>query len=125
MDGGLTDGSLEIIKKYEKYFSYLQSKPDNGQSAAINAGMGKASGEICCWLNSEDQLKAGSLNFDNSSFSKDRKWHDSHVDRMIQHYKFVKQFMDCTDTTVSNATIGGNLEVFDRVDYKKVLNCKG
>lgn len=39
MDGGSTDGSVEIIRKYEAELAYWQSAPDGGQSAAINAGM--------------------------------------------------------------------------------------
>jgi len=61
MDGGSTDNSVEIIKKYEKHLAYWQSQPDNGQSAAINAGFRRATGEIFCWLNSDDQFLPGTL----------------------------------------------------------------
>lgn len=55
MDGGSSDGSVEIIKKYEKYLTYWQSSPDGGQYAAINAGFTRATGEIMAWLNSDDR----------------------------------------------------------------------
>ena len=55
MDGGSTDNSVEIIKKYEKYLAYWQSKPDGGQYAAINDGFSKTTGEIMAWLNSDDK----------------------------------------------------------------------
>lgn len=55
MDGGSTDNSVEIIKKYEKYLTYWQSHPDDGQYAAINEGFKKTSGEIMAWLNSDDK----------------------------------------------------------------------
>lgn len=55
MDGGSTDGSVEIIKKYEKHLTYWQSCPDGGQYAAINAGFTHTSGEIMAWLNSDDR----------------------------------------------------------------------
>jgi glycosyltransferase involved in cell wall biosynthesis len=55
MDGGSTDNSVEIIKKYEKYLTYWQSKPDKGQYDAINEGFRKTSGEIMAWLNSDDK----------------------------------------------------------------------
>lgn len=55
MDGGSTDGSVEIIKKYEKHLNYWQSQPDGGQYAAINQGFAKTNGEIMAWINSDDQ----------------------------------------------------------------------
>ncbi|MEY3866720.1 MAG: hypothetical protein RLZZ338_611 [Cyanobacteriota bacterium] len=55
MDGGSTDGSVEIIKKYEKYLNYWQSKPDGGQYASINQGFAKTNGEIMAWINSDDK----------------------------------------------------------------------
>lgn len=54
MDGGSTDNSVEIIKKYERYLTYWQSKPDGGQYAAIHEGFKKTTGEIMTWLNSDD-----------------------------------------------------------------------
>lgn len=61
MDGGSTDGSVEIIKKYEKHLTYWQSKPDGGQYQAINEGFLRSTGEIMCWLNSDDKLHPGAL----------------------------------------------------------------
>ena len=60
-DGGSTDGSVEIIKKYEAWITYWESKPDRGQSHAINKGFQMASGEIVVWLNSDDLLAPGAL----------------------------------------------------------------
>lgn len=61
MDGGSTDGSVEIIKKYEKHLTYWQSKPDGGQYQAINAGFKRSTGEIMGWLNSDDKFHPGAL----------------------------------------------------------------
>jgi glycosyltransferase involved in cell wall biosynthesis len=61
MDGGSTDNSVEVIRKYEKHLDYWQSQPDGGQSAAINAGFARATGDIFCWLNSDDQFLPGAL----------------------------------------------------------------
>jgi len=55
MDGGSTDNSLDIIKKYERHLTYWQCQPDNGQYAAINKGFEKTTGEIMAWLNSDDK----------------------------------------------------------------------
>lgn len=61
MDGGSTDQSVEIIKKYQKQFSYWQSQKDGGQSAAINAGFARGRGTIFAWLNSDDTYLPGAL----------------------------------------------------------------
>ncbi|HTP66781.1 MAG TPA: glycosyltransferase, partial [Geobacteraceae bacterium] len=61
MDGGSTDDSVRIIKKYEKHLAYWQSMPDGGQYRAINEGFGRSSGEIMAWLNSDDKYHAGAL----------------------------------------------------------------
>jgi glycosyltransferase involved in cell wall biosynthesis len=55
MDGGSTDNSVAIIKKYEKYLTYWQSQPDGGQYAAVNEGFRKTTGGIMTWLNSDDK----------------------------------------------------------------------
>jgi glycosyltransferase involved in cell wall biosynthesis len=61
MDGGSTDNSLEIIRKYEKYLVHWESKPDDGQAAAIADGFRLASGEILAYLNSDDVYFPGAL----------------------------------------------------------------
>lgn len=54
IDGGSTDNSLEVIKKYEKWLAYWISEPDRGQMQAINKGFKKATGYIYAWINSDD-----------------------------------------------------------------------
>ena len=61
IDGGSTDGSVEIIKKYESRLSYWESMPDKGQTHAINKGMQRATGDILTWLGSDDYLEADAL----------------------------------------------------------------
>ena len=61
IDGGSTDGTLEIIKKYEDRIFYWTSEPDNGMYDAINKGFKKASGQIMAWINSDDLYHQRSL----------------------------------------------------------------
>lgn len=68
MDGGSTDGSVEIIKKYEKYLTYWQSQPDGGQYAAIDEGFKRSTGEIMTWLNSDDKFHPGAFEIAASIF---------------------------------------------------------
>jgi len=62
VDGGSKDGSVEIIKKYQKYLAYWVSEPDQGQSDAINKGFSRSTGEICAYLNSDDCYVPDALN---------------------------------------------------------------
>jgi glycosyltransferase involved in cell wall biosynthesis len=63
MDGGSTDESVHIIKKYERWFAYWVSECDRGQVHAINKGFSRASGVIYNWINSDDSLRPGTLGF--------------------------------------------------------------
>jgi glycosyltransferase involved in cell wall biosynthesis len=54
IDGGSTDGSADIIKKYSPWLSYWQSEKDDGQGNAINQGFSLGSGDYYAWINSDD-----------------------------------------------------------------------
>ena len=61
VDGGSTDNSVEVIKKYEHHLAYWVSEKDKGQSDAINKGIRKASGDVFNWINSDDVLYENAL----------------------------------------------------------------
>ena len=61
VDGGSTDGTIEIVSKYAKFLSCFISEPDSGQSSAINKGVLKSSGQLVNWLNADDILLPGAL----------------------------------------------------------------
>ncbi len=69
VDGGSTDGSVEVLKKYDDYITWT-SEPDDGQSDALNKGFKKATGEIIGWINSDDRLHFGALKIVSEYFSK-------------------------------------------------------
>lgn len=54
IDGGSTDNSVDIIKKYDHQLTYWVSEKDRGQTEAINKGLRRTTGEIVAWINSDD-----------------------------------------------------------------------
>ncbi len=61
LDGGSTDRTVEILQRYDAQLSFWQSEKDGGQAAAINEGFQRATGDILCWLNSDDLHVATTL----------------------------------------------------------------
>jgi glycosyltransferase involved in cell wall biosynthesis len=61
IDGGSKDGSLEIVKQYKEHLSYWVSESDAGQTEALIKGFARATGEIFCWLNSDDLFLPNTL----------------------------------------------------------------
>lgn len=78
VDGGSTDNTLEILRKYEKEYNLIWiSEPDEGQSDAVNKGFRMANGEIIGWVNSDDGY------FDISAISSVVKFFDKYDDADI------------------------------------------
>ncbi|MCX7934887.1 MAG: glycosyltransferase, partial [Planctomycetota bacterium] len=63
IDGGSTDSTLSVIRRYEERLAFWCSEPDQGQSHAINKGLRRARGEIVAYLNADDYYLPGAFRF--------------------------------------------------------------
>jgi len=70
IDGGSNDGSADIIRKYAQHMKFWCSEPDGGQAQGIIKGFSHATGEILCFLNSDDLFESGALHEAGEYFSK-------------------------------------------------------
>ena len=61
LDGGSTDNSVDVMRKWEQKLAGWRSHPDDGQAAAINEGIAQGSAPFVCWLNSDDWFLTGGL----------------------------------------------------------------
>jgi len=98
IDGGSTDGTAEIVKRYEKHLVWICER-DNGQSDAINKGIRMATGDIICYLNTDDKFEPGALKTVGNILAQDPSvmWlsgrcriideHDREIRRVISEYK--------------------------------------
>jgi glycosyltransferase involved in cell wall biosynthesis len=70
VDGGSTDGSAEIVKRYSPRLAWAVSEPDRGQTHAIQKGFQRLDGEVMAYLNADDILLPGALAFVRSFFAR-------------------------------------------------------
>jgi cellulose synthase/poly-beta-1,6-N-acetylglucosamine synthase-like glycosyltransferase len=76
IDGGSSDGSVQVIEDYRDQLHYWVSEPDGGQYDAINRGFSRTTGEVMAWLNSDDMYLPGSLTLVGEIFARfpDVEW---------------------------------------------------
>lgn len=108
IDGGSTDNSVAIIKKYEQHLTYWVSEKDHGQANAINKGLQYCTGDIFNWLNSDDYLEPGALHTIAEAFADDtvkmvagkvRNFSSTHEER-IQNQKLSAKGLMCWEPGV-------------------------
>ena len=103
VDGGSTDGTLQILESMDDPRLTWTSRPDDGQADAINQGLSRGSGEIVAWLNSDDLYEPGTLEAVTRAFDTEREkiWlsgsciivdaEDCEIRRAIRRYKERRQ----------------------------------
>ncbi|MBS1517267.1 MAG: glycosyltransferase [Bacteroidetes bacterium] len=94
IDGGSTDGTVDIIRKYEKWITYWVSESDKGQSDAINKGLKKINGEIFNWINSDDYYNENTFFKISGNFIADK------TDLIIGNYRFFEEGNEINDRTI-------------------------
>ncbi len=95
IDGGSTDGTLDIIKKYEEYISFWVSEPDKGLYDAMNKGIGIAKGELIGMINSDDWYELDAVETMINAYKDNPTKTIFHADRYDVHEngnKTVKKF---------------------------------
>ncbi len=101
MDGGSTDGSVDIIKKYTNFITYWENNPDKGQADAIFRGFEKSTGEIIAWINSDDYYLEGAFACVEDFFA-----HHPEIQWVIGDGMFVdennKKLLDCYCPTIDH-----------------------
>ena len=73
IDGGSTDNSVDVIRRYKKHLAYWVSEKDQGQTHAINKGFQRATGQVYAYLNSDDLYAAGTLSYFAEKYMSSRK----------------------------------------------------
>jgi glycosyltransferase involved in cell wall biosynthesis len=92
VDGGSTDGSVDLLKKYSDRLAWWVSEKDRGQTDAINKGFARASGDILAWLNSDDTYQPGAVT--------------AAVNHLQSHPEVGMVYADCTYINEEGRVIG-------------------
>ncbi len=99
MDGGSTDGSVDILRMYDAQITYWKSESDQGQADAINQGLRMAKGEIVAWINSDDAYMPGAVS---------------------EAVKALEQFSQAGMVYGDGIMVGSELEVLDEHTYHQL-----
>ena len=112
IDGGSTDNTVEIIKKYSSSISYWVSEKDSGQSEAINKGLAKCTGEVFNWINSDDMLAPGSLKNIGDAFA------NNNIDVYAGYCDYFEE--NISNIVLPNERMGLKPSVEDSIIFNKI-----
>lgn len=129
IDGGSTDNSIEVIKKFEDKISYWVSEKDRGQSDAFNKGFARARGQFLTWVNADDLMVPGCVSVILQSISKHREceWFTANYFRFLESTKEVielnwgpniyPKFLQHSNSPI---VAGGPSSIFSKKIYEQV-----
>ena len=103
IDGGSTDGSVDIIRRHAEHIDYWVSEKDSGQSDAIQKGFSRATGDFLYWLNSDDVLLPGALELVLDALENHPQWDaltGYHV-RMDEHSRIISMHRTPTENPIA------------------------
>ena len=123
IDGGSTDGTLDIIKKYERHINYWISEPDKGLYDAMNKGISKANGEIIGMINSDDWYEDNAVELIVDAFQKhpEKKiFHGDRYDVLKNGSKSVRKFDSSEWKFIYHGMIYNHPSMFVHKDIYKV-----
>lgn len=116
IDGGSIDNTLEVLRKYDKKIIW-ESKPDAGQTDAVNKGWGKCTGDVVTWINADDWFEPGAFAVVMRCFADHPEvnvvhghWYDADVQRMHLKLKYIPQITP----TLLRRYCPGNVAMFFR-----------
>lgn len=105
IDGGSTDGSVDIIRKYEKKLAYWASEPDGGLYDALQKGFDRSTGEIMAWLNADDMYHPSALSIVGEVFARFPEVH------------WLTGFPTCFDEAGRTVKVKPNTRLWSKYDY--------
>lgn len=130
IDGGSTDQSVHVIKKYAKYLTYWISESDEGQADAINKGFKKATGDIIAWQNSDDiylpdafiKVSEIFMEHKDTDLIFGNMYLIDEYDYILKDMRFVPFNLDHLiyyDWNLSSQAVFWNIRLFDKLGYLK------